>query len=291
MLFYWTKIKQKNNMNKKIITLLCITIITSLHGMERIENIPGYGSFDEKKSHQTIDIVISKNEYDIIIWDKTSYFYDITKNPKIPFAKKDHTNSWYITSVKTLLSIKSLQKIEDLINIAPNIRNSLNNNLLKKIAFKRRDPFTSHQEMYLTLAQFLLDHGADPDFRLEPNDPTPLMVAVCRNDKPYAHSLVWYNADPYKKGIWLDNSLKNSFEVEEARDNCEKDSFEMEPTGWLQQMVNEREKTIFKCWLFKNCNIIQEYTFVPELVQLIICDLWHICKTYDEKQTSSCINT
>jgi hypothetical protein len=170
------------------------------------------------------------------------------------------------------------KKIQNLVITTTNAKDDNNNKLLNKIARKRCKPKNLfHKERYLHIAQQLLLHGAHPDFCLKPDDPTALMIAACNNDKPYAQSLIWHNADPHKKGIWLDSSLKNSFEIEK-----EKNVFEMEPTGWLQQMVDKKKTIIFNYLLFKHHTISEECIFPIELVQLIIHIIGQIYKKYND---------
>ncbi len=236
------------------------------------------------------------NNHFITIRDKIKNLHIIAVRPYQQFNKEDLSDDWYVNATQGAESNTSLylayfifqpQKIEILLNAKANARHHRNNNILNSIARSRSkhpSPQTSpsyiQQTRYL-IAQLLLEHGADPDFRLN-NDPTPLMIAVCGNDKAYAHLLLWHKADLYKTGIWLDNSLKNSFEIEKAsHECCEKNAFEMEPTGWLQHMVNERKNILSNCLLFTCYGNQEECIFPKELIQLITCTTWNIGKTYN----------
>jgi hypothetical protein len=241
------------------------------------------------------------NNHFITVRDKIRELHKIASNPNRQFSKEDLNDSWYVNATQSPESNTALwcayfifqpQKIEILLNAKANVRYSRNNNILNSIARGRfkclQSPIVpldiEHSKMYLAIARQLLEHGADPDFRLI-NDPTPLMIAVCGNDKEYAHVLLWHHANPHKKGTWINNSVKNSFEVKKACN--EKNAFEMEPTGWLQQMVDERENIIANCLLFKHWKTHEGDTLLPELTQLITYTAWHIGKTYNEKEKTT----
>ncbi len=89
-----------------------------------------------------------------------------------------------------------------------------NNNLDKESSFSQ--------------TQELLTKGANPDSRKSLYDPTPLMLAIYHEDKKYAQLFINHNANlevtapyPGKKGYVT--------------------ALEMEQTGWLQKMVDERK--------------------------------------------------
>ena len=276
-------------------------------------------SFDEKTAQKIIRCIASYgidneayishylgkyNNHFITVRDKIQKFNKIAFNPNQQFSGEDLSDDWYVNATQSPESNTPLfgayfifqpDKIEILLNAKANARYHKNNKILNSIARNRSkspSPQTSPLNVqkltrYLTIAQLLLEHGADPDFRLN-NDPTPLMIAVCGNDKPYAHLLLWHNANPYKTGIWINNSIKNSIEIEKERDNCcEKNAFEMEPAGWLQHMVNERKNVLSNCLLFTCYGNQEECIFPKELTQFITHTAWQLGKTYNEKEKTS----
>jgi ankyrin repeat protein len=205
-----------------------------------------------------------------------------TVNTIAVFCKGAHKDDC-VTLLSVAYKAQQFQKIEQLINANVNVKLKFNNNLLNKIARNRCKPkHVNDRDMYLYIAELLLTHGADPDFRANPRDPTPLMIAVCHDDKEYARSLVWHKADPCKKGTWTDSSLKNSFEIEKAKNYfSENNAFEMETTGWLKKMVNEiayEKKQIPHIYLLLTTSLVDTRIFPLEVMQLIMYNVWTICR-------------
>jgi hypothetical protein len=128
----------------------------------------------------------------------------------------------------------------------------------------RGDKLDVHEKTaQLAIAQLLLAHGADPDFRLHHHDSTPLECTIYNQDQECAHLLLWYNANTEKPGIyWEDLSIKPVRE--------------MEPTGWLQEMIDEKQRIINNCWLFKSHNF-GTATLLMEIIELIRYDIWQLC--------------
>jgi len=259
-------------MNKTIITILFITTTIS-HGMW-----------------------VTRDEKDVL---KKERLFRIATSLDEQFTAEDLSNPWTVNRVAcfdegrpgnkivTLLSVaykaQQFQKMEQLINAHADVTFKVNNNLLNKIARSRCNPkYMNDKEMYLHIAELLLTHGADPDFRANPHDPTPLMIAVCHDDKEYARLLACYNADPYKKGTWTDSSLKNSFEIEKAKNYCcEQNAFEMETTGWFKKMVDEiayEKKQIPHIYLLFKNHILDTRILPLEVMQLIMYNVWKVCR-------------
>jgi hypothetical protein len=89
------------------------------------------------------------------------------------------------------------------------------------------------------------------------------MYASSENDKPLAHLLLQYGANPYKKrNGWYG---KNSFEFEEG-----------EPKGWLKRMVTTNN--LFKYWSLKNYT---DNTLPQQIMQLIMRTVQQLHYHYD----------
>ena len=200
---------------------------------------------------------------------------DILFSILIFFATASHSmETTMFDKNETLLSAayktKQVQKIKDLINAKEDVKNNINNYLLQQIAFDRCGRDTQNNKTYLTIAQLLLESGADPDFRTTNYSVTPLMICTYNHDKKYAHLLLWYNAKTEKTALWFDQKIKNVF----AMNGC---------THWLKKLINEKQQIMFKCWTFKHYNL--HSTILPqELVQLITHNVWEICKNPTTKK-------
>jgi hypothetical protein len=260
-------------MNKKIVTFLLIMITTSSHGC--------WITQDEKnvqKKERLFGIAAFSNEQ-FSIEDLNN---NLSVNTIAVFCKGAHKDNC-VTLLSVAYKAQQFQKIEQLINADVDVKLKFNNNLLNKIARSRCKPkHVNDKNMYLYIAELLLQRGADPDFRANPHDPTPLMIAICHDDKEYARLLVWHNADPCKMGTWTDSSLKNSFEIEKAKNYfSENNAFEMETTGWLKKMIDEivyeKKRMPYTYWLFKKY-IIDADILPLEVMQLIMYNVWKVCR-------------
>ncbi|HEX4069454.1 MAG TPA: hypothetical protein VHX42_05130 [Candidatus Babeliales bacterium] len=79
------------------------------------------------------------------------------------------------------------------------------------------------------LAQKLLDQKkANPDARKSPEHPTSLMLAIYHNDLDYAHLFLTYGANLNEKALFPGRTQEGPLNI-----------LEMEPTGWLREIVAE----------------------------------------------------
>jgi ankyrin repeat protein len=244
------------------------------------------------------------------IYDKIDRLFDIAHDPDRQFTTEDLSDPWYVNATETgkftpypckmshytkstLLSTAytenlpyfQLQKIKTLIHAGANVKNITNNNLLIKICLDRADSLSFLKAItepiaeaecvltqLLTIAELLLQHGADPDFRISDANDTPLIKAVRHPiDQEYAHLLIWYNADPYKT---ITYDMVCSFEF-----GCEttESAFDLDKKGWLKKMVDDKQQTIFKYLLFKNHDF-KELTLPQDLINLIRYKIWEVGK-------------
>ena len=186
-----------------------------------------------------------------------------------------------------------LQKIKTLIHAGTNVKNSINNNLLIKICCDRANSLNFLKTIteltkaiteptieiaeyvltqLLTIAELLLEHGADPNFKISDTDGTPLIKAVSDPvDPEYAHLLVWYNANLYKI-VMYDTCYLGRYHTTVS---C--NAFDFETTGWLKKMVNDKQQTIFKYLLFKNRDIVIQ-TLPQDIIDLIRYKIWEAGK-------------
>jgi hypothetical protein len=230
-------------MYKKIIMFFLIICTPLSHGMEKTVLEPNIS----EKSEQLFKIATNpygeftkENLSDLYLINASSHYWNPLSDDVTLLSEAYRT-----LTHNPQVQEKPLQKIEDLINSEADVKQPINNDLLRKIAIDRVKPSLICCKIpLLRIAYLLLAHGAHPDFHSQPNDPTPLLITVCRDDQDYARLLLWHNANPYKKGTWIDSSLKNSFEVE-------KSALDFESTGWLKAMINEKQNIIHNYWLFK----------------------------------------
>ncbi len=215
------------------------------------------------------------------IGNKIRCFFDKAKQGKI-FTEDDLKDTWYLNSTitiwadakSTLLTTayhaQQLDTIKTLIHAKTDVKNNINNSLLTTICDDRRAKrFKSTQ--LLTIAELLLEHGADPNFKLSNKYNTPLIAAVLASsiDKECAHLLLWYNADPCKIVV---NKIYCGHYYERI---CS--AFDLEETGWLKKMVDNKQQTIFNYLLFKHHNL-EELTLLQELIDLIGYKVWEVGK-------------
>ncbi len=94
--------------------------------------------------------------------------------------------------------------------------NRFNNNLNKEESFSQ--------------AQELLKKRANPDFRESPYSPTSLMLAIYHDDQQYAQLFINHNADPAATALYPGRTHEGDITA-----------LDMERTGWLKKMVDERK--------------------------------------------------
>jgi hypothetical protein len=280
------------------------------------KNINEYAT-THQKSHDVAAIALMQtNDHYKQIYEKIDHLFDIADDPNQQFTEEDLSDSWYVNATcgkETLLSCTyqvnlsciQLQKIKTLIDAGVDVRNSINNSLLNRICHHRKEKIGSIKSislMYknlpglndkslnllkdlsaptvqleefqlkqlLTIANLLLEHGADPNFQLSDEHNSPLIEAVAYSiDKEYAHLLVWYNADPCKIVV---SPICCGYTYERK---CS--AFDLETTGWLKKVVDEKQQTIFKCWLFKQHDF-GELTLLQDIMSFIRYKIWEVGK-------------
>ncbi len=181
---------------------------------------------------------------------KIDHLCTIIRQKYKPFTAKDLQDPWYFSIVLgnndqsllyAIINNNNLQfkKAHTVITHAQKIDFGwhTSNYLLKLIAESRRaisDENTRNELLCIT-ERLLREKNMPADGTFLPL--TALMYASSNNDKPLAHLLLQYGANPYKKRDgWCG---KNSFEFEEG-----------EPKGWLKRMATTNN--LFKYWSFKN---------------------------------------
>lgn len=97
-----------------------------------------------------------------------------------------------------------------------------------QISFDRYNNKNLNKKHNFSKAQKLLTKGANPDFRASLDNPTALMLAVYHNDQKYAQLCINHGADHEQRAPYP--GAKGHVTV-----------LEMEQTGWLQKMVDERK--------------------------------------------------
>jgi hypothetical protein len=163
------------------------------------------------------------------------------KEASYPMLRQMVATSKPYTLLSTAYKRKQIEKMQLLIKSGADLKNNINNVLLTSIATKRSISDCGQARVaYFTIAQLLLEHGANPDVYDSAQWPTPLMIAVYNDDQEYAYLLLKYKANPeltthatskqlqfpffYDQG----EILRNVFELEKG-----------EPKGWLKDIVND----------------------------------------------------
>lgn len=119
-----------------------------------------------------------------------------------------------------------------------------------------------------TCAKLLKKNGANPDYRLNHNKPTPLMTAVYHNMHKRARLFLECGANPYETMQLHNGTIENVFDIGKQQGS------------WFGEMVREiveKPQAIFKYWLFQQY-ILNSNALPPELIPLIMLDVWDICK-------------
>jgi ankyrin repeat protein len=98
---------------------------------------------------------------------------------------------------------------------------------LIQISFDRYNNNLDKEHSFLE-AQKLLTNGANPDFRESLHNPTALMLAIYHEDKKYAQLFINHGADPEQRAPYPGKEGHIT-------------ALEMERTGWLKKMVDERK--------------------------------------------------
>lgn len=263
----------------------CLLSTASLKQTEHtIHSLPQVHKSACKKINRLQNNIFDKIEYTI------GRLFAIAADPNKQFTKNDLADPWYVNATSyifpeandkweaiksvTLLSeayktTQQLKKITALINAKADVKNSINNYLLKQITFDRHGKNKQKNKTCLTIAQLLLENGADPDFHESEYDPTALMIVAYNCDPKYAHVLLWHNAKPEKTAVWFGEKIENAFAMNGSID-------------WFKEIVTQKEQIIFKCLIFKHYNF--NSTILPqELVQLITHNVWEICKNQNIK--------
>lgn len=211
------------------------------------------------------------------IHNKINNLFEIAAKPNEKFTEDDLKDHWYINttilstkgcvkqiapkskqksypkgndnckSTYTLLSAaykrRQLNKMRILIEHGADVKINTNSVLLTDIAQKRSTPkkeYEDSRELYLAIAKLLLKNGANPNFCYSLQYPTPLLIAVHNEDQEYTQLLLQYEANPEHSTYATKHQTQYPFDYDQ--DKTLKNAFDLEPTGWLKEMINQLNK-------------------------------------------------
>ncbi|HLJ31181.1 MAG TPA: hypothetical protein VKU36_01975 [Candidatus Babeliales bacterium] len=240
---------------KKVLFSLLLVLSLSSHCMElgkyskkTTQQIITHLAYEQRTGHVNIAKTYAAHGDSFnAISQNFDQLFDITADPEQQFTKKDLEDAWYINALNvvttrfnkasiqkiphTLLSFAmhdedsiKINKIKELLVYGADCKNNINNNLLIDIAIKRaRAKNQNKKDIYLEIAQLLLQNNADPNYQgvlydKEENhlyiNPSAFMLAAGYGDKEYmalllkshAHYCYVDIAQQYKenKGYWYD---------------------------------------------------------------------------------------
>ncbi len=213
------------------------------------------------------------------ITQKMKHFCHIAYN-YLEFTEKDLQDPWYFSInlspwddqslLYLLIKLHQFEQADTIITHAEKIDFGWhsNNYLLKLISESRtqyRDDTDKCSDFLRITERLLREKNMPADGTFLPL--TALMDASQSDDKPFAHLLLGYGANPYKRrGNY--SFEKNALEMEKG-----------EPKGWLKHMV--KSNNLFKYWSFKNYTD----TILPqEIMSLIVLTIQQLHYHYDTQK-------